>query len=491
MGCGNGKQKSVTSATVETVTQPSKAALAVYPNHTNKTLLDIYRMGSALGKGAFAEVKKCETKATRQDRAVKIYRKDPSKPELRANIMKEFDILRTLDHPNVVKIFEHFEDEKKFYMVMEYSKGGEMFNSIVKGANTNEAMVARTMRQVLSALAYMHAKRIVHRDIKPENILFDELGNEQNLKLVDFGEATYLDESGQVTGVCGTSYYIAPEVLDGPYNELCDVWSCGVIMYILLSGKVPFNGENDEEIIARVRTGVYSFEIPEFASVSPEAIDLIRLMISPAATRLSAKAALQHPWMKRFFSVTPDEDKMHVTMLNLTKYTRGSLLREAIINFVVTHILPRAEVKKLRDVFLLLNESGTAQLVPEELLKHYSQKSSQEAAAGTVGKIYAELDPEQTGKIEFKAFLSGAIDVKETLSAHSIEAALTVFAVEAEGRANVMEIRRMLRTEPERFLKVWEEILADAEKSANGDIELDNLVKVVSRKVQVPVPRAV
>jgi Ca2+-binding EF-hand superfamily protein len=101
------------------------------------------------------------------------------------------------------------------------------------------------------------------------------------------------------------------------------------------------------------------------------------------------------------------------------------------------------------------------------------------------------MDPEHTGKIEFKAFLSGAIDVKETLSAHSIEAALTVFAVEAEGRANVMEIRRMLRTEPERFLKVWEEILADAEKSANGDIELDNLVKVVSRKAQMPVPRAV
>lgn len=485
MGCGNGKQKSVTSVSVEAVTPSAKAALEVYPNHTKKTLADIYRMGSALGKGAFAEVKKCEHKATRQDRAVKIYRKEENRPELRTNIMREFNILRTLDHPNVVGIFEHFEDERKFYMVMEYSKGGEMFNSIVKGANTNEAMVARTMRQVLSALAYIHAKRIVHRDMKPENILFDELGNEQNLKLVDFGEAIYLDGSDQVVGVCGTSYYVAPEVLAGPYNELCDVWSCGVIMYILLSGKVPFNGENDEEIIAKVRTGVYSLHIPEFAKVSAEAVDLIKQMICPADTRISARAALQHPWMKRFFSVVPDEDRMNAAMLNLTKYTRGSLMREAIINFVVTHAMPRAEVRKLRDIFLLLNESGTAQLVPEELLKYYSQKGAPETAEGIVRKIFAEMDPEQTGKLEFKAFLCGVVDLRETLSEHSLEAALTVFAVEADGRANVMEIRRMLYIEPERFLKAWEEILAEVEKTASGDIEMENFVRVVGRKAQM------
>ena len=484
MGCGSGKQKTVSSVSVEVVTQASKPALAVYPNHANKTLVDIYRMGSPLGKGAFAEVKKCEHKATRQDRAVKIYRKDPNRPELRANIMREFNTLRTLDHPNIVGIFEHFEDDKKFYMVMEYSKGGEMFNSIVKGANTNEAMVARTMRQVLSALAYIHAKGIVHRDMKPENILFDELGNEQNLKLVDFGEATHLDASGQVVGVCGTSYYIAPEVLSGSYNELCDVWSCGVIMYVLLSGKVPFNGDNDEEIIAHVRTGVYSLEIPEFEKVSAEAVDLIKQMICPADKRISAKAALQHPWMQRFFSVSPDEDKMNSALLNLTKYKRGSLLREAITNFVVAHVLPRAEVRKLRDVFLLLNESGTAQLVPEELVKHYSQKSSADAAE-TVRRIFVELDPEHTGKIEFKAFLCGAVDAKEVLSEHSLEAALTVFAVEAEGRANVTEMRRMLHIEPERFLTAWEEIIADVGKRETGDIEMQELVKVVSRKVQI------
>lgn len=475
----------MSSVSVEVVNQQSKPAPTTYPSHANKTLVDIYRMGNELGKGAFAMVKKCEHKATRQDRAVKIYRKDPNHPELRSNIMREFNILRTLDHPNIVGIFEHFEDDKKFYMVMEYSKGGEMFNSIVKGANTNEAMVARTMRQVLSALAYIHAKSIVHRDMKPENILFDELGNEQNLKLVDFGEAIYLDAGGQVVGVCGTSYYVAPEVLTGPYNELCDVWSCGVIMYVLLSGKVPFNGNNDEEIISRVRTGVYSLDIPEFSKVSEEAIDLIRQMICPAETRISAKSALQHPWMKRFFSVTPDEDKMNTAMLNLTKYTRRSLMREAITNFVVTHILQRQEVRKLRDIFLLLNESGTAQLVPEELIKHYRQKSSPEEAEQIVRKIFSELDPENTGKIEFKAFLCGAIDAKEALSAQSLEAALTVFAVEADGKANVMEIRRMLSIEQERFLKAWEEILAEVPKNDSGDIEMEQLVRVVSRRVQI------
>jgi len=435
-----------------------------------------------LGKGAFAEVKKCEHKATRQDRAVKIYRKDPSNPSLRENLMREFNILRTLDHPNVVGIYEHFEDDKKFYMVMEYCKGGEMFNSIVKGANTNEAMVARTMRQVLSAIAYIHDKRIVHRDIKPENILFEELGNEQNLKLVDFGEAVELGANDQVAGVVGTSYYVAPEVLSGTYNQLCDVWSCGVIMYLLLSGKVPFGGANDEEIIEKVRIGEYKIDTPEFATVSAEAIDLIKQMICPASTRISAQSALQHSWMSRFFHVEPDEDKTTTVMANLTKYQRGSLLREAVTNFVATHNVTRQETKKLRDIFLRLNESGTAELVPKELEKYYETAQGARAVE-TVRKIFEQLDPNNTGKVEFKEFLCAAIETKEALSVSSLESALQVFAIQEGGRANIIEMKRILFIEPARFQSAWEEILEATSKSDSGDIEMNSLVSVIRQKI--------
>jgi calcium-dependent protein kinase len=396
--------------------------------------------------------------------------------------MREFNILRTLDHPNVVGIYEHFEDDKKFYMVMEYCKGGEMFNSIIKGANTNEAMVARTMRQVLSAIAYIHDKRIVHRDIKPENILFEELGNEQNLKLVDFGEAVHLDESGKATGVVGTSYYVAPEVLSGAYNELCDVWSCGVIMYLLLSGKVPFGGANDEEIIEKVRIGHYKINTPEFSTVSAEAIDLIKCMICPAETRISAQSALQHPWMSRFFHVDPDEHKMTAVMGNLRKYQRGSLLREAVTSFVVSHNLTRQEAKKLRDIFLQLNESGTAELVPKELEKYYETK--QNAQAGEIVRaIFEQLDPNHSEKVEFKAFLCGAIDAKEALRVSSLESALQVFAIQEGGKANIVEMRRMLFIEPARFQPAWEAILDSVVKTDSGDIEMEALVAAVSRNI--------
>jgi Ca2+-binding EF-hand superfamily protein len=219
--------------------------------------------------------------------------------------------------------------------------------------------------------------------------------------------------------------------------------------------------------------------------VSPEAIDLIKKMISPLETRISAKDALQHGWMQRFFNVIPNEDKMISCMENLTKYVRGSLIREAVTNFVVTHTLSRQEMKKLRDIFLKLNESGTAQLVSSELVGYYSLKHSPSEAEELVRKIFTQLDPESTGKIEFKAFLCGAIDSKEALSTPSLEAALTVFAVEAEGRANVIEMRRMLYIEPERFGKAWDEIIDQVAKTEAGDIDLDKLVALVSRKVQI------
>lgn len=215
----------------------------------------------------------------------------------------EIDIMRQLDHPNIVRLFEVFQDEKRFYLVTELCNGGELFDEITKRSHFSEQDAATIIKQVLSAVGYCHSKSICHRDLKPENILLDS-SSKQNagnmIKVIDFGASQRFDPAKKMNQIYGTAYYIAPEILKSDYNEKCDIWSIGVILFILLSGRPPFGGENDKEILDSVRQGVFSFSGQEWKNISSDAKDFIKqmLMYDPN-TRISAENALNHPWIKK------------------------------------------------------------------------------------------------------------------------------------------------------------------------------------------------
>ena len=191
----------------------------------------------------------------------------------------EIEILKELDHPSVCRIIDIFEDRKKFYFVQEYLSGGGLFESLIQNVGFTENACAAIIKQVLSAVHYLHSKNIVHRDIKPENIIF-ETNDALNVKLMDFGNSRKMGENESLNGVYGTAYYVAPEVLDGNYDNKCDVWSVGVILYMLLSGCPPFTGNSDVQIIESVRQGLYSIEGGVWDQVSPLAKDLVCKMLT-------------------------------------------------------------------------------------------------------------------------------------------------------------------------------------------------------------------
>jgi calcium-dependent protein kinase len=191
-----------------------------------------------------------------------------------------------------VRLYEVFQDDKRYYLVTELCTGGELFEEIAKRTNFSEADAAEIIKQVLSAVSYCHAKKICHRDLKPENLLLDSKTN-KTIKVIDFGTSQKLDKNSKMDKPFGTAYYIAPEVLDSQYTEKCDVWSIGVILYILLSGHPPFDGKDDKEIVKKVRMGTYSTTGQEFKNISADAIDLIKKMLTydPKA-RCSAQNAI-------------------------------------------------------------------------------------------------------------------------------------------------------------------------------------------------------
>lgn len=214
-------------------------------------------------------------------------------------MLNETSIMIQLDHANIVKLFEVFKDEQSFYLVSEFCDGGELFEKIRHINCLSESVVAQYMQQILSAIMYCHSNGIVHRDLKPENILFDSNKDNPTLKIIDFGCSAKLNRNGEkLNRRIGTPFYVAPEVLAANYNEKCDIWSIGVILYILLCGYPPFSGKNELDVLQKVKKGIYKFDTDDWVKVSIQAKDLIRrmLMYDPEE-RISALEAYNHPWI--------------------------------------------------------------------------------------------------------------------------------------------------------------------------------------------------
>ena len=263
----------------------------------NCQLRDNYEVKELIGEGAYGSVRKITHRLTGEDRAVKILSKKnlKSEEELKA-MLTEVSILKSLDHPNILKIHETYQDKFSYFIVTELCSGGELFDRIASQRILSEALAAEYTRQILSCLIYCHDRHIAHRDLKPENFLLDSVSPGANLKLIDFGAAAICNPGEYLTRNIGTCYYIAPEVIDMRYNEKCDVWSAGAVLYVMLSGSPPFEGNKDEEIMNNVKKGRYFFNGRDWDGISSEAKDLIRKMMTVNVnSRISAKDALNHP----------------------------------------------------------------------------------------------------------------------------------------------------------------------------------------------------
>jgi calcium-dependent protein kinase len=200
-----------------------------------------------------------------------------------SKIKNEIQILSKLDHPNICKYYETYESPSYLYLIMEYCQGGDLFHRLTKGSVSRvpETGAREIMRKLFLAINHCHSNNIIHRDLKPENIMLcspksDEFQS-QDLKIIDFGLGRVYNrhKEGYLSAVVGTSYYVAPEVLEGKYGFECDCWSLGVIMYVLLSGHLPFPGKDNAEVFLRIKSPCVKFSHREFAYVSDTAKDLI------------------------------------------------------------------------------------------------------------------------------------------------------------------------------------------------------------------------
>jgi calcium/calmodulin-dependent protein kinase I len=287
---------------------------------TSGAIRDQYELGKELGSGTFSTVRVAKHKATGRDVAVKIIDKanvDTSKEALRT----EVQILMRVEHPNIVKLFEIYESPRKVYLVMELLQGGELFDRIVNvypnGYSERDASII--IYKLVSAIDYLHTRGIVHRDLKPENLLYVSDSPAADIKITDFGLAKIMRDDDMLKTACGTPSYVAPEVLlNQGYGEAVDLWSIGVVMYVILCGYPPFFSESTPELFDQICEGSFQFQSPYWDNVSTSAKDLIsRLLQVDPTKRFTTKQVLNHPWIK---GITATAASMPAVFGELNKY---------------------------------------------------------------------------------------------------------------------------------------------------------------------------
>ncbi|KAJ8607024.1 hypothetical protein CTAYLR_006245 [Chrysophaeum taylorii] len=294
-----------------------------------------YKLGRVLGKGSFAKVVLgTSLRDGSIERAVKIIDvKALSQNDVEA-LDLEIKTMRRVSHHNIVCLHEIYSFESSLVMVLELCKGGELFDRIVEKSHYGEHEARVAFAQMVEAIGHCHAKGVVHRDLKPENLLYaDFQGPEaETLKLADFGLASLLSDRNALSTACGTPGYVSPEILTKRgYGKECDLWSLGVILYILLCGYPPFFDENNNNaaIFKLIKAGTYEFGSPYWDSVSQQAKDLVtRLLTVDPAKRISSDQVFEHPWMK-----TDEVANLHLPYFidNMTKYNLRRKFRSTVL----------------------------------------------------------------------------------------------------------------------------------------------------------------
>jgi calcium-dependent protein kinase len=235
----------------------------------SRAVKEDFHLLNKIGEGRHCAVYEAQNKFDGEVRAIKVIMKGKRSKE---EIVNEVELMRRLDHPNIIRLFEVYESSKLVTLVLEHCRGGELFRYLCREKSLRESTAASIMAQILSAVAYLHEAGITHRDVKPENVLLKFEDNVKSIKLIDFGISLKKDE---LTQIRGSEYYLAPEAFTGAHSRQVDLWAAGVLLYMLVSGRLPFCGHNFHETISLITHSPVDYSLPQFGHTSPELLDLL------------------------------------------------------------------------------------------------------------------------------------------------------------------------------------------------------------------------
>ena len=448
----------------------------------SRGLRDKYVPTKKLGKGGYGKVFRVKNKTTNKFFACKKLSK------LNINnlekLQNEIDILMKMDHPNIIKLYEVFESENSLYLIMEECNGGELFDRILHRINTNNMYTEREacllIKQIIGAIEYCHNNGIVHRDLKPENLLYLKKGTEENnpIKIADFGLSQSMNLKQMLTTKVGSSYYVPPEILAGNYNEKCDIWSIGVILYILLSGEPPFNGPNDNIIFERIKTYKYDFPEKKWKNISIEAKDLISKMLIQEDQRLSASQCLQHPW----FNLIKDEkitfEKLNFGKDNFFKEYKDSNQLKKIVLLYIASKLEEKEILDLKNLFKAFDKDDNGQIDYKEFEQGLIKLKSKGIDINEIEQYFSNIDADNSGKIDYTEFIAATLQKQIFLKKETLFEAFSALDSDRDCKITKAELMKILKLQPKED-KFAIRLIELADKNGDGVIDYKEFLEMM------------
>lgn len=427
------------------------------------SIKEVYTLGRKLGQGQFGTTFLCVEKSTGKQFACKsIAKRKLTTVEDVEDVRREIHIMHHLaGHPNVIQIVGAFEDALAVHLVMEFCAGGELFDRIVQRGHYTERKAAQLARIIVGVVEACHALGVMHRDLKPENFLFVSQDEDALLKTIDFGLSVFFRPGETFTDVVGSPYYVAPEVLRKFYGQECDVWSAGVIIYILLSGVPPFWDETEQGIFDQVLKGDLDFVSEPWPSISESAKDLVkRMLVRDPKKRLTAHQVLCHPWVQ-VDGVAPDKPLDSAVLTRLKQFSAMNKLKKIAIR-VIAESLSEEEIAGLKQMFKMIDTDNSGQITLEELKRGLEKAGANLKDSEIVGLMQA-ADIDNSGTIEYSEFVAAMLHLNKVQKEDHLIAAFSYFDKDGSGYITPDELQHA------------------CEQFGLGDAQLDEIIREVDQ----------
>ncbi|XP_057521432.1 calcium-dependent protein kinase 1-like isoform X1 [Amaranthus tricolor] len=440
-----------------------------------------YTFGRQLGRGQFGITYLVTHKKSKQKFACKsIANHKLINQDDIDDVRREVQIMHHLTgHRNIVELHGAYEDRHSVNLIMELCGGGELFDRIIAKGHYSEREAAKLFRQIVTVVHNCHSMGVIHRDLKPENFLFLSSDEDSPLKATDFGLSVFFKPGEVFRDLVGSAYYVAPEILRRSYGAEVDVWSAGVILYILLSGVPPFWGENEQEIFDSILRGSLDFSSDPWPSISNPAKDLVMKMLQQdPKERLSAHDALNHPWMKED-GEAPDKP-IDIAVLTRMKQFRAMNKLKKVALRVIAENLSEEEIMGLKEMFKSMDTDNSGTITFEEL-KAGLPKLGTRLSESEVRQLMDAADVNGNGTIDYLEFITATMHMNRMEKEDHLYKAFEYFDEDKSGYITMEELEQALKKYNMGDAKTIREIIAEVDTDNDGKINYDEFVAMMKK----------
>ncbi|KAG5408368.1 hypothetical protein IGI04_004687 [Brassica rapa subsp. trilocularis] len=498
---GYTQDKGITASTAEPSVPQSKHAPPSPPPATKqgpigpvlgRPMEDVkssYSLGKELGRGQFGVTHLCTQKATGQQFACKTIakRKLVNKEDIE-DVRREVQIMHHMTgQPNIVELKGAYEDKHSVHLVMELCAGGELFDRIIAKGHYSERAAASLLRTIVQIIHTCHSMGVIHRDLKPENFLLLSKDENAPLKATDFGLSVFYKPGDVFKDIVGSAYYIAPEVLKRKYGPEADIWSIGVMLYILLCGVPPFWAESENGIFNAILKGHVDFSSDPWPSLSPQAKDLVKKMLnSDPKQRLTAAQVLNHPWIKED-GEAPDVPLDNAVMSRLKQFKAMNNFKKVALR-VIAGCLSEEEIMGLKEMFKGMDTDSSGTITLEELRQGLAKQGTR-LSEYEVQQLMEAADADGNGTIDYGEFIAATMHINRLDREEHLYSAFQHFDKDNSGYITMEELEQALREFGMNDGRDIKEIISEVDGDNDGRINYDEFVTMMRKGNPDPIPK--